>query len=344
MKVIIIDDMEVDIAITSNLLKGIYGANLQLDVRNSSSEGLQVLITNDYDVALVDYDMPGENGIDLIIRALEKGCTRPLIMLTSMQDRMVDEKALRAGAMDFVNKQEINKVNLERSIRYSIRQKDTENKLQKALADRQKLLSEIDSRVNQNLSIMSNVMNVNSSSQQDKMVINALEHAKNRILSIGTVQSILYKQEGVQKIFVKDFLETLVKNTLVNYPALTEKLILDIRIPDKQELPFANSVPLGLIIGEIISNSCKYAFASQTNPKITVQTQNSADGFFTLVVADNGPGMKKDQRGMGFSLIELLASQINAQAQLESSHGTQWTISFAPELPQEARAEYLEEL
>jgi FixJ family two-component response regulator len=211
----------------------------------AAQKGLQVLITNDYDVALVDYDMPGENGIDLIIRALEKGCvTRPLIMLTSMQDRMMDEKALRAGAMDFVNKQEINKVNLERSIRYSIRQKDTENKLHKALADRQKLLSEIDSRVNQNLSIMSNVMNVNSSSQQDKMVINALEHAKNRILSIGTVQSILYKQEGVQKIFVKDFLETLVKNTLVNYPALTEKLILDIRIPDKQELPFANSVPL----------------------------------------------------------------------------------------------------
>jgi two-component sensor histidine kinase len=237
---------------------------------------------------------------------------------------------------DFVNKQEVNRVNLERAIRYSIRQKETENQLHKALEDRKKLLQEIDSRVNQNLSIMSNVMNVNSGSQQDKMVINALEHAKNRILSIGTVQSILYKQEGVQKIFVKDFVETLVKNTLVNYPSLTSKLVLDIRIPEKQELPFANSVPLGLIIAEIIANSCKYAFDSVPSPQITLQSQTADDGEFSLTLADNGSGMKKEQRGMGFSLIELLASQINAEAELSTgSQGTQWTISFEPEVLEE---------
>jgi two-component sensor histidine kinase len=336
MKVIIIDDQEVDIAITSNVLKGIYSGNLQLGIYNSAAEGVAALKTNDFDVALVDYDIPGENGIELIIRALGLGCVRPLIMLTTMQDRMIDEKALRAGAMDFVNKQEVNRVNLERAIRYSIRQKETENQLHKALEDRKKLLQEIDSRVNQNLSIMSNVMNVNSGSQQDKMVINALEHAKNRILSIGTVQSILYKQEGVQKIFVKDFVETLVKNTLVNYPSLTSKLVLDIRIPEKQELPFANSVPLGLIIAEIIANSCKYAFDSVPSPQITLQSQTADDGEFSLTLADNGSGMKKEQRGMGFSLIELLASQINAEAELSTgSQGTQWTISFEPEVLEE---------
>ncbi len=61
----------------------------------------------DFDIVLVDYEMPRMDGISFIraVRALAKFADIPIVMITSMQTDEVRMKALQAGATDFLPKQ-----------------------------------------------------------------------------------------------------------------------------------------------------------------------------------------------------------------------------------------------
>lgn len=87
--------------------------------------GLKKLVSNDYDVCLLDYGLGDRDGLGLLKAALVAGCRTPVIMLTANADPVIDEAALEAGAMDYLVKGEVTPVLLERSIRYSRKLTDT---------------------------------------------------------------------------------------------------------------------------------------------------------------------------------------------------------------------------
>ncbi|TPQ36411.1 two-component system response regulator [Bradyrhizobium guangdongense] len=61
----------------------------------------------DFDIVLVDYEMPGMDGISFIraLRKLPKFIDIPVVMITSIQTDEVKMRALEAGATDFLPKQ-----------------------------------------------------------------------------------------------------------------------------------------------------------------------------------------------------------------------------------------------
>ncbi|MDH4440856.1 MAG: response regulator [Rhizobium sp.] len=70
------------------------------------SDALRVLNTQQADLILVDYNMPGMNGIELIsrVRQLPKAKDIPVIMLTSETDPAIKIAAIEAGATEFLTK------------------------------------------------------------------------------------------------------------------------------------------------------------------------------------------------------------------------------------------------
>jgi DNA-binding response OmpR family regulator len=87
---------------------------------------------NEHDVYLVDYVLGKKNGLDVLHEAREKGCKAPIILLTGRGDREVDLAAMKAGAVDYLDKENLRAPSLERSIRYAIERKRTEEqRLQK---------------------------------------------------------------------------------------------------------------------------------------------------------------------------------------------------------------------
>jgi DNA-binding response OmpR family regulator len=81
---------------------------------------------NQHDVFMVDYVLGERNGIDLLNEAREKGCNAPIILLTGRGDREVDLAAMKAGAADYLDKEKLQAPLLERSIRYAIERKRSE--------------------------------------------------------------------------------------------------------------------------------------------------------------------------------------------------------------------------
>jgi putative two-component system response regulator len=70
------------------------------------SHALTVLRSQQADLILVDYNMPGMNGIELILqfRQLPKAKDVPVIMLTSETDPAIKLAAIEAGVTEFLNK------------------------------------------------------------------------------------------------------------------------------------------------------------------------------------------------------------------------------------------------
>jgi signal transduction histidine kinase len=79
------------------------------------------------DVVLVDYRLGARDGIEWLTEVKNAGCELPVIMLTGQAaDQAIDFAAMEAGAADFVHKGTVTADLLDRSIRYAIQQRRTE--------------------------------------------------------------------------------------------------------------------------------------------------------------------------------------------------------------------------
>ncbi|MFQ5568673.1 MAG: response regulator [Rhodothermales bacterium] len=138
LKILLIDDDEDDLFITQRLLNQASGVQAGIDWAKGYEEGLNAVTSYPYDIALVDYRLGLQNGLDLLREAVEQGCRTPFILLTGQGDREVDLRAMAAGAADYLVKWEFDAQLLERSIRYARERKRAEERIreQAALLDK----------------------------------------------------------------------------------------------------------------------------------------------------------------------------------------------------------------
>ena len=117
-RVLIVDDREDEFTVTSLMLTEADRMKCEVTWAASYEAGLGQLRGDAFDVALIDYRLDGQNGIDLIREARALGCTVPLIILTGMDDPDLVDQAHAAGAADYLVKGYRTQAALLRSIRY----------------------------------------------------------------------------------------------------------------------------------------------------------------------------------------------------------------------------------
>ncbi|RNI21996.1 hybrid sensor histidine kinase/response regulator [Rufibacter latericius] len=139
-RILLVDDDEDDFVITRDIIQDIPGRQYHLDWTPSFPEALSLIREKKHDVYLVDFFLGAHDGLELITQAVAEGAAGPFILLTGQTDRETDEKAMRAGAQDYLVKGTFNPFDLERSIRYSIEHA-------KSLAEIQSLNAQLEQRV-----------------------------------------------------------------------------------------------------------------------------------------------------------------------------------------------------
>ena len=101
MRVLVVED---DQRTAGFIAKGLKQAGFAVDHAPDGQDGLHLLITEPYDVAVVDIMLPKLDGLTLIDRLRTKGVTIPILVLSaksSVDDRV---NGLRAGGDDYLVK------------------------------------------------------------------------------------------------------------------------------------------------------------------------------------------------------------------------------------------------
>ena len=127
-RVLQVEDDEEDYLLTRKLLIGNGQTSFQVTWVRTYDAALTALKTP-YDVCLVDYRLGAESGLALIEQAIAEGYLGPMILLTGQGDHDVDVEAMKAGAADYLAKDQITPQLMERVIRHSIERKSAARQL-----------------------------------------------------------------------------------------------------------------------------------------------------------------------------------------------------------------------
>ena len=140
--ILLVDDDEDDYILTRDLLADIPDSQFQLDWTPDPDEALKTMCRNEHDLFLIDYQLGRMNGLSLLQEAMRMGSSIPMILLTGQGERAIDLGAMRAGAVDFLEKGRLDSALLERSIRYTLQGRKHAEELERRVRERTEELAQ----------------------------------------------------------------------------------------------------------------------------------------------------------------------------------------------------------
>ena len=119
MRLLVVDDDELDrLAVRRCIQQSGIGA--RADEAQSAAEALQRLDESSYDCVLVDYYLPGEDGLGLLRRIRETAPDTPVVMFTGRGDEDVAVELMKAGAADYLPKSSLSPERLASGVRHAL--------------------------------------------------------------------------------------------------------------------------------------------------------------------------------------------------------------------------------
>lgn len=139
-KTLLIEDSAEDAVIIREMLRETSKISFQLTQVNRLKTGFEKLFIEQFDLILLDLNLPDSRGFDTFIRTYDQAPELPIIILSGFGNEEVAVRAVREGAQDYLIKGEIDGRILARSIYYAIERKKIEKQLMKTQKDLRKLI------------------------------------------------------------------------------------------------------------------------------------------------------------------------------------------------------------
>ncbi|MEE9372406.1 MAG: histidine kinase dimerization/phosphoacceptor domain -containing protein [Saprospiraceae bacterium] len=204
--------------------------------------------------------------------------------------------------------------------------------IEKRAKEKEFLLKEVHHRVKNNLQILSSLLSLQSDSQDDKAITNALQESKNRVEAIGLIHQHLYTYDQVDAIDMQNYIDELcvyLSDSLVG-SNFNLQFLPSIQI---KKAHVNTAIPIGLIINELVTNSLKYAFVNRTNGKINISLKLNHAGQLHLEISDNGLGMaigheNRERVNFGSRLVEILSKKLKGKINISKEDGYKTTLIF----------------
>jgi PAS domain S-box-containing protein len=210
--------------------------------------------------------------------------------------------------------------------------KEAEETLKSSLLEKEVLLREIHHRVKNNLQVISSLLNLQSRHVEDEPALDMFQESRNRVRSMALVHEKLYRSEDLAKVDFCEYIRSLGRHLLISYGVNSTAIDLDVSVEDVF-LDINTSIPCGLIINELISNSIKHGFTDRKNGKICVALRPEKNSKYKLVVSDDGVGLPKgldvtQTESLGLQLVTMLVEQLQGTLHVDNSEGTSFEIVF----------------
>ncbi|MCG7548108.1 GGDEF domain-containing response regulator [Pseudoalteromonas sp. Of7M-16] len=130
MNILLVDDEKIDRELVKEALF-CSGKKFNIKEAISAEDGLTAIAQDEFDIVLLDYQMPKQNGLQLLMTLKSKNICEDcaIIMITNNRDEELLVNCINAGAQDLLLKDEVTSTQLIRCIKQSQRRIDLQNKL-----------------------------------------------------------------------------------------------------------------------------------------------------------------------------------------------------------------------
>jgi two-component sensor histidine kinase len=198
-----------------------------------------------------------------------------------------------------------------------------EEELRQTNARLETLLKEVNHRVANSLQLVSAFVHMQSSALPDEAAKSALQDTQRRIQAIAQVHRRLYTGEGVDTVAMDDYLAALVAELQETWSTPAAPRVLTLA-SEPIRMKTDRAVSLGVIVNELVSNACKYAYSGDQPGEVRIALTHDGEDRFLLKVEDDGCGITPDTKpkgtGLGTKVIRAMAQSLQAKLHYDMEH------------------------
>jgi len=198
-----------------------------------------------------------------------------------------------------------------------------ENKLNQSIENNKLLFKEVHHRTKNNMQVMMGLLETQSFKIEDPKYKKMFHAHVDRIKSMSYVHENLYSGDSYEEVDMHTYLSEI----LNNLQKITQHTIIaDI---DYVTLDIKDSISLGLIVNEAVSNAIEHAYSVGIG-KIDVTLKSNGKQYI-LNVKDDGLGFntQKEFQSLGMTLIEDLSISLpNGRLEISIDKGTRIQVYF----------------
>lgn len=319
-KFLLVDDLEENLIALEALLAR---DGLDLHRARSGEDALELMLANDYALALLDVQMPGMDGFELaeIMRANERSRHIPIIFVTAGGgDAARRFRGYEAGAVDFIQKPiEADILRSKSNVfldLYAQRQEITAQRdelatlsaaLQAADQQKNRFLAVLAHELRNPLAVLAAGLSILERKRDPEVIGNVrtsmrqhLGHMTRLVDDLLDINRIAHGKISLrrEKVLLADILPSALE---VAVPAIESgNHTLAVNVPEQPILLDVDKARFIQMVSNVVGNAARY---TPKGGRIEVTASGSGKSA-SIVVSDNGVGIPADQQSRIFKLFE----------------------------------------
>jgi PAS domain S-box-containing protein len=205
--------------------------------------------------------------------------------------------------------------------------------IERALSEKEVLLSEIHHRVKNNMQVISSLLQLQSRNIESAEVRELFAESQSRIASMALIHEMLYQSHDFARVDFADYVKNLISMLRSSHGEGSSSVSIDVQ-STSMVIDIDCAIPAGLILNELVSNCFKHAFPEGVSGRIEVAVAAYGGDQVRLTVRDNGKGVGKGfdpmaTRSLGLKLVHILADQLSASLAFGGERGLECELVFS---------------
>lgn len=330
LRVLHIDD---DLALARLVQRALERRGYTVENASTGAAGLERVAQGGIDVVVLDHYLGGETGLSILKELHARPEAPAVVYVTGSTETLVAVEALKSGAFDYVSKTVSDEfiVLLENAIQQAAekarlrREKEKAEQEVRAARDRAELLlAEVNHRVSNSLSLVAALVRLQSGAVTDARARDALTETQARLTAIAGLHRRLYTSDDIRLVELDSYLEGLVSELDASMKEAGHGASINHSL-EPFTVPTDRAVSVGMIVTELVTNACKYAYSPERPGQVRVVLRRVGDDML-LSVEDDGVGWdgqgKPKGTGLGTRIVQAMATNLNTTINYDAGQGT----------------------
>ena len=308
--VLVIDDNIDDREVYRRMLARVPGANYVVFEAENGDDGIALNAQKRPDCVLLDYSLPGRDGVGVLEEILKLDPSANVIMLTGQGSETIAVEVMKGGARDYLTKDTLSPETLHRCIQSAVMHGDLAAKLeqkQQSLEIFTRAMAHDLKEPLRTIKSFSRLLQASPSLAHDDhdlldYVLSAADH----------MEELIVKVSGFSKLEASADLDA----KPLSLSAIVDQVERNLREQISSRGAEIERGPLPEVMGDgtllvqmlqnIISNAIKYCEAEV--PRVRVSAEDE-DAICRISISDNGPGIARDHRELIFQPFKRLVGR-----------------------------------